>query len=96
MQIIVFINNSRTASSTSILMLFLSSLDNLLYCIRHFSKRPKKGVDKFEIEHKTCYFLVRGVVPPYCPQHGTTPQIRTHIDDLEMTYPRNKRYHGSV
>ena len=24
----------------------------------------KKGVDNFEIEHKTCQFLVRGSVPP--------------------------------
>ena len=24
-----------------------------------------KGVDNFEIEHETCYFLVRGAVPTY-------------------------------
>ena len=42
-------------------MLFLSSLDNLLqdaYIIF------QKGVDDFEIEHKTCLFMVRGAVPP--------------------------------
>ena len=46
-----WINNSRTAWPTLILMLFLSSLDNLLigaYIIF------QKDVDNFEIEHKTC------------------------------------------
>ena len=41
-------------------MLFLSSVDNLLqdaYILL-------KGVDNFEIELKTCLFLVKGVVPP--------------------------------
>ena len=50
-QNIVLINNSRTAWPTLILMLFLSFLDNLLknaYIIL------QKGVDNFEIEHKTC------------------------------------------
>ena len=45
-------------------MLFSSSLDNLLkdpYIIIIFFK---KGVDNFEIEHKTCLFLVRGEVSP--------------------------------
>ena len=39
-------------------MLFLSSLDSLLqdaYIIF------QKGVDNFEIENKTCKFLIRGV-----------------------------------
>ena len=46
-----WINNSRTAWPTLILMLFLSSLDNLLqdaHIIFH------KDVGNFEIEHKTC------------------------------------------
>ena len=50
-QNIVLIKNSRTAWPTFIFMLFLSFLDNLLqdtYIIF------KKGVDNFEIEHKTC------------------------------------------
>ena len=45
------INNSKSAWPTLILMLFLSSLDNLLedaYIIF------QKDVDNFEIEHKTC------------------------------------------
>ena len=41
-QNIVLINNSRTAWSTWILVLFLSSLDNLLYFFF------QKGVDDFE------------------------------------------------
>ena len=48
---VVWINNSRTAWPTLILMLFLSSLDNLLedaYTIF------QKDVDNLEIEHKTC------------------------------------------
>ena len=47
----VLINNLRAAWSTSILMQFFSSLDNLLldaYVIF------QKGVNDFEIEHKTC------------------------------------------
>ena len=42
-------------------MPFLSSLDNFLSdaCIIF-----QKGVDNFEIEHKTCFFSVRGAVPP--------------------------------
>ena len=47
----VLINNSSTAWPTSILMQFLSSLDNLLqdaYIIL------QEGVDNFEVEHKTC------------------------------------------
>ena len=42
-------------------MLSLSSFDNLLqdaYAIF------QKGVDNFEIEHKTCSILVWGAVPP--------------------------------
>ena len=47
----LLINNSRTAWPTIILMLFLSSLENLpkdAYIIF------QKDVDNFEIEHKTC------------------------------------------
>ena len=47
----VLVNNLRTAWPTLISMLFLSSLDNLLYldaCIS-FQK-----VDNFEIEHNPC------------------------------------------
>ena len=47
----VWINNSRTALPTLILMLFLSSSDNLLsdaYVIF------QKDVDVYEKEHKTC------------------------------------------
>ena len=50
-QNVVWINNSRTAWPTYISMLFLSSLDNLLldaYIIF------QKGVDDYEIKHKTC------------------------------------------
>ena len=59
----LWICNSRTAWPTSILMLFLSSLDNLLQdaCIIFFFK---KSVNDFEIEHKICYFLVSGAVRP--------------------------------
>ena len=41
----------------------LSSFDNYLYeaCAYIIFQ---KSVDIFEIEHKTCNFLVRGVVPP--------------------------------
>ena len=46
-----WINNSRTAWPTLILMLFLSSLDNLLYNAYIIFQ---KDVDNFEIEHKTC------------------------------------------
>ena len=49
-QNIVLINNSRTAWPTYILMLFLRSLENLLndaYIIF------QKGVNNFEIEHRT-------------------------------------------
>ena len=49
-QNVVWINNSRTAWPTQILMLFLSSLDNLHNAYIIF----QKGVDNFEIEHKTC------------------------------------------
>ena len=42
-------------------MLFLSFLDNLLYDGYIIFQ---KGVDNFEIEHKTCYFVVEGAVPP--------------------------------
>ena len=42
--------NLKTAWPTLILMLFLSSLDNLLYLRCVF----QKDVDNFEIEHKTC------------------------------------------
>ena len=45
-QIVVLINNSRTAWPTYILMLFLSFLDNLLQDALSFFK---KGVDNFEI-----------------------------------------------
>ena len=48
---IVLINNTKTAWPTYILILFLSSLDNLLqYAYIIF----QKGVDNFEIERKTC------------------------------------------
>ena len=50
-QNVAWINNSRTPWPSQILMLFLSSLDNLLqdaYIIF------QKGVGNFEIEHKTC------------------------------------------
>ena len=50
-QYIVLINNSKTTWPTYILMLFLSSSDNLLkdaYIIF------LKSVDHFEIERKTC------------------------------------------
>ena len=49
-QNVVWINNSRTAWPTKNLMLFLSSLDNLLSdaCIIF-----QEGLDNFEIEHKT-------------------------------------------
>ena len=47
----VLTHNLETAWPTKILMLFLSSLDNLLlYAYIIF----QKGVDYFEIEHKTC------------------------------------------
>ena len=49
-QTIVLISNSRTTRSTfKILMLSLSSLDNLLKDAYIF----QKGVDNFEIEQKT-------------------------------------------
>ena len=58
------INNSKTAWPTLILMLFLSSLDNLLedaYIIF------QKDIDNFEIEHKNMLILelfgVGGAVP---------------------------------
>ena len=53
-QNVVLINNSRTAWPTYILMLFLSFLDNLLQDALSFFQ---KGVDNFEIEHKTCRFF---------------------------------------
>ena len=50
-------------------MLFLSSLDNLLLKMHIIFGNNViiiiiKGVDSFDIEHKTWQFLVRGVVPP--------------------------------
>ena len=42
-------------------MPFLSSLDNLLY--QDTCGSFQGGVDCFEMEHKTCYFGVGGVVP---------------------------------
>ena len=50
-QNIVLINNSRTAWPTLILMLFLSSMNNLLQDTQIIFQ---KGIDNFEIEHKTC------------------------------------------
>ena len=47
----VLIHNLKTACPTKILMLFSSSLDNLLWEAYIISQ---KGVDNFEIEHKTC------------------------------------------
>ena len=47
----VWINNSNTAWPTLILMLFLSSLENLLQDVYIVFL---KHVDDFEIEHKTC------------------------------------------
>ena len=49
-KMLLCINNSRTAWPTLILMLFLSSLDNLLNACIIFQKE----VDNFEIEHKIC------------------------------------------
>ena len=50
---VVLVSKLRKAWSSKILMLFLSSLDNLPKdAYYHFSK----GVDYFEIEHKTCLF----------------------------------------
>ena len=57
----VLINNSRTAWPTQIVMLFLSSLVNLL---KDAYINFLKGVDNLEIEHKTCLFLVRSIYPP--------------------------------
>ena len=60
-QNIILINKSRIAWLTWILTLFLSFLDNLqqdAYIVF------QKGVDYFELEHKTCSFLVRDAVPP--------------------------------
>ena len=51
----------KTAWSTKISMPFLSSVKNLLidaYIIF------QESVDSLEIEHKTCYFVVRGAVSP--------------------------------
>ena len=50
-QNVIWINNSRTAGPTSILMLFVNSLDNLQFDAHIIFQ---KGVDNFEIEHKTC------------------------------------------
>ena len=45
-------------------MLFWSSLDNFLFKNKiHIFFFFQKGVDNFELEHKMCLFLVRGVVP---------------------------------
>ena len=49
----VLFNNSRTAWPTYILVLFLSSLDSLLLVYDAYVIF-QKGVDNFEIEHKTC------------------------------------------
>ena len=60
-QNVVWINNSRNAWPTCILMLILSFLDNLLldaYIIY------QKGVDNFDIEHKNANFGLGGAVPP--------------------------------
>ena len=43
------------------LMIFLSSLDNLLYDAYIIYQ---KGVDNFELEHKNANFAVGGAVPP--------------------------------
>ena len=57
-QNIVLINNSKTAWPTQILMLFLSFF-------RQFTIKDAyiyiflESVDNFEIDHKTCLFLVR-------------------------------------
>ena len=51
------IHNLKTTWSTKLSMSFLSSLDNLL---SDANVTVQKGVDNFETEHKTCYFLVRG------------------------------------
>ena len=50
-QNVVWINNSRTALPTEILMLFLSFLDEFLYDAYIIFL---KCVDNFETEHKTC------------------------------------------
>ena len=50
-KMLVWINNSRTTWPTLILMLFLSSLDNLP---RDAYVNFQKDVDNFEIELKTC------------------------------------------
>ena len=57
---IILINESRTAWPGYIFKLFLNSLDNLRKHVFIF----QKGVDNFEIERKTCPFLIRGAVPP--------------------------------
>ena len=53
-QNVVWINNSRFTWPTLILILVLSSLDNLL---QDAYINFQKGVDNFEIEHKTCKFF---------------------------------------
>ena len=60
-QNVVWINNSRTDWPTLMLVLFLSSLDNLLYDVYIIFQ---KGVDNFEIEHKTCKFGGRRCITP--------------------------------
>ena len=50
-QNIVLVNISWTARPTPILMLFFSSLDNLVYDEYTIFQ---KGVGHFETEHKTC------------------------------------------
>ena len=49
----------KTPWSTKIPMLFLTSLDNLLY-YKDVNIILYKSVDTFEIEHKTCYFFGQG------------------------------------
>ena len=39
---------------------FGSVYKDSIRCIHYF----QKGVDNFEIQHKTCKFLARGAVPP--------------------------------
>ena len=56
----VLILNLKSAWPTKISVLFLDKMLKDTYIIF------QKGVDNFEIEHKTCNFLVIGVVPLNC------------------------------
>ena len=61
---IVFINNSRTTWTATILMSFLSFSDNLLQNAHIIFFFFQNSVDSYVLAHKTCSILLWGALPP--------------------------------